>query len=136
VNPYLILEFPNTRFDLCFYTAPFLQSAWPQRGCFGWLAVSARRNTLVGALNLYRTCRRRYRSCGTYVIPSWRRRGVATALWLHALHVLSPTTVEVRYVSSYGKTLIDAVKLKWTARCEWKEWNDMAKTARNLKGAA
>lgn len=135
---YTILELPDLHFDLSFDSAPFLQNTKSSKGSLGLVAIS-NRNSLVGALSFYRMrgMRKGYHSLGTFVVPTWRRMGVAKVLWRRALESLIPRLVEVQFVSHRGKTLIDSVRTSWEEvypGMKWIELNDMDVPARNLKG--
>lgn len=48
--------------------------------------------------------------CGTWVHPRWRHRGMAVAMWGHAVRKLRPRAVQVTAVSRNGERLIAALR--------------------------
>lgn len=82
-----------------------------------------RRNRLVGLHHYHVLDDGTLQSVCTWVAPSWRRAGVAQALWARSLTRTSPRRVSVYTITQKSTQMCLKFKAKWP-RIEWDVYTD------------
>jgi len=145
INPKFqaLVQVHGTGVCQCYPTCHWCTHGWvtvDDQGHYSWqnieaatdrAVVATRKGRMVGVLK-YNIKHGLLSSKGTFVVPGWRKTGLATYLWRRAIRWERPNRVKVQVVTDRGKTLAHRLKRRWP----WLKWRIVdggQRTLRRLK---